>query len=88
MTTSTFNAQAERVDLTQEGIEYYAAKLVELSDSLKETLQGKHPEDALALLVQIQDTAQAIERRTLKHISPERAEAFWARAAKAKAREM
>ena len=78
----------ERVDLTQEGIEYLTNKLSELSDSLKETLQGKHPEDALSLLVQIQDTAQAIERRTLKHVTPEREENHWARLASVRSREM
>ena len=80
--------KTERVDLTQEGIEYLTNKLSELSDSLKETLQGKHPEDALSLLMQIQDIAQAIERRTLKHITPERHNAYWSKLASVRSREM
>ena len=88
MTTSTFDIRAERVDLTLEGLQYYAAKLTELTTSLEQTANGKHPQDVLPLLMQIDEVLDCMKRRTSKHITPERAEAFWGRVAKAKAREM
>lgn len=88
MTTSTFDIHAERVDLTIEGLEHYATKLAELTASLKETAKGAHTQDALPLLVQIDEVLDCMKRRTSKHVTPERAETFWGNVAKSKAREM
>ena len=80
--------QQERIDLTVENIEYYSNKLKELSDSLSETLRGKHPQDALPLIVKIDDVLDTMKNWTSKHVSKEREENFWNAVAKIKQREM
>ena len=78
----------ERIDLTVENIEYYSNKLKELSDSLRETLASKHPEDALPLLVQIDDVLGTMKNWTSKHTTSERIEKHYAKVARTRAKEM
>ena len=80
--------QQERIDLTVENIKYYSNKLKELSDSLSETLEGEHPQDALPLLINIDDVLDTMKNWTSKHVSKERKENFWNAVAKTKQREM
>ena len=83
----TFDVQAERVDLTVESLQHYAAKIAELTTSLQETINGAHPQDALPLLIQIDDALDCMKRRTAKHVDAERADEHWRKVASAKSRE-
>ena len=83
-----FDVKNERVDLTLENLEFYSEKLSEFNASLKETLTGKHPQDALALLIQIDDTLDTMKRWTAKHVTEGRSEKFWSSVAKSKANQM
>ena len=78
----------ERIDLTVENIEYYSNKLKELSDSLMETLEGKHPQDVLPLLIKIDDVLDTTKNWTSKHTTSERIEKHYAKVARTRAKEM
>ena len=83
-----FCAKNENVSLTVENLDFYANKIIELNKSLKETIGGKHPQDALPLLVQIDDAIDTMKRWTGKHVTADRAEKHWNAIAKVKQREM
>ena len=83
-----FCAKNENVSLTVENLDFYANKIIELNKSLKETMAGKHPQDALPLLVQIADTLDTMKRWTSKHVTEDRAEKHWSAVVKVKQREM
>ena len=80
--------QQERIDLTVDNIEYYSNKLKELSDSLSETLEGKHPQDVLPLLIKINNILSSMQNWTSKHVSKEREERHYAKVARTRAKEM
>ena len=83
-----FCAKNENVSLTVENLDFYAKKIIELNESLKETITGEHPQDALSLLIQIDDALDTMKRWAGKHVTEDRAEKHWSAVAKVKQREM
>ena len=83
-----FCAKSENVSLTVENLDFYANKIIELNESLKKTIAGKHPQDALSLLIQIDDALDTMKRWTGKHATEDRTEKHWGSVAKIKQREM
>lgn len=83
-----FCPKNENVQLTVENLEFYTNKLAELNNSLQETIAGEHPQDALPLLIQIDDVLDTMKRWTGKHVTEGRAEKHWGAVARVKQREM